>query len=99
MGLFDRLNQAFSAATTAFNEPTEKKTVATLNFNLANPVELSEDVLPMTVKEALEQYEDDLGIDASRITTVTVNKVKAEMDYVIKSGDEVRFLITSEGKG
>lgn len=99
MSLFDRLNQAFSVAITAFNEPVEKKTVATLNFNLANPVELSEDVLPLTVEEALENYEEELGIDASRITTVTVNKVKVEMDYVIKSGDEVRFLITSEGKG
>ena len=97
MGLFDKLNQAFSAATTAFTE--EKKTVATLNFNLANPVELSEDVLPITIKEALNTYEEELGIEANRITTVIINKVAVGMDYVIKSGDEVRFLITSEGKG
>lgn len=97
MGLFDKLNQAFSAATTVFTE--EKKTVATLNFNLANPVELDEDKLPITVEEALHIYEEDLGIEASRITTITVNKKVVSMDYVIKSGDEVRFLITSEGKG
>lgn len=97
MGLFDKLNQAFSAATTVFTE--EKKTVATLNFNLANPVELAEDELPMTIEEALNNYEEELGINTSRITTITVNKVLVNKDYVIKFGDEVRFLITSEGKG
>lgn len=98
MGLFDKLNQAFSAASsTVSNVSSTDKNIATLNFNLANPVEISD--LPITVEEALYQYEDVLGIEPNRITTVTVNKVVVSMDYVIKGGDEVRFLITSEGKG
>lgn len=101
MSLFARLNQSFAAAIDTFNQldNLEKQTVATLNFNLANPVEIEEDELPLTVEEALEQYSEELGLDKDRITTVTVNNKKVDMDYEIKVGDAVRFLITSEGKG
>jgi hypothetical protein len=76
---------------------TPEKEAVTLCFTMES-VKVSDEDLDLTVQELAEKYQDELGLDASKVNSYRVGNRVVSADYVPEAGDTVRLAITSESK-